>query len=84
MAQHIQAPTGCSLAARIAGIGCGLYLELVPLQIMSYGAIWFASGSEPQLRMLILQTQLLAVQPWVQAAGSTAALQEIMALDACG
>jgi hypothetical protein len=82
MAQHIQAPTGRRLAARIAGIGYGLYLALVPLQLLSYGAIWFATGSETQQRLQVLQTQLLAVQPRVQAADSTAELQQIIALPA--
>lgn len=57
---------------RRAGIGYDLYLALVPLQLLSYGAIWFASGSETQQRMQVLQTQLLALQPRVWSAESTA------------
>ena len=41
------------------------------LQLLSYGAIWFASGSVTQQRMQVLQTQLLVLQPRVRAAEST-------------
>jgi len=43
----------------------------VLLQLLSYGAIWFASGSVTQQRMQVLQTQLLVLQPRVRAAEST-------------
>ena len=82
LAHHVQPSARRRLASRIASVGFGLYVALVPLQLLGYGAIWFASGSETQQRLQMLQTQLQAVQPRVQAADSTAALQQIMPLPA--
>jgi hypothetical protein len=49
---------------------------------MAYGSLWFASGTETQQRLEELQTRLLAVQPRVSAASSTAELQQIVPLPA--
>jgi hypothetical protein len=70
------------IAARIASVGYGLYAALVPLLILSYGALWFSSNSETQQRLAALQTQLLSVRPRVEAAATTADLQQIVPLPA--
>jgi hypothetical protein len=82
LAQHLHPPTGRRLAIRITSFGYGLYLALVPLQLLAYGSLWFASGTETQQRLEALQTRLLAVQPRVSAASSTAELQQIVPLPA--
>jgi hypothetical protein len=80
LAQHLQPQARRRIAARIASIGYGVYAALVPLQLLAYGALWFASNSETQQRLQTLQTQLLAVQPKLEAAASTAELQQILSL----
>jgi hypothetical protein len=82
LAQHLQPLARRRIGARIASIGYGLYAALVPLQILAYGSLWFASNGETQQRLEALQTQLLAVQPRLEAAASTAELQQIVPLPA--
>lgn len=72
LASYVQPAARRRLAARIASVGYGLYAALVPLQVLGYGALWFASGSETQQRLEVLQNQALAVQPRMEAAASTA------------
>lgn len=82
LAKHV-APAGRQrIASRIAAVGYGLYAALVPLQLLCYGAVWLASNSETQQRLEALQNQLLRVQPQVEAAATTADLQQIAPLPA--
>jgi hypothetical protein len=80
LAQHIQPPIGRRLGARIAGIGYGLYLALVPLLLLAYGSLWVASDRETQQRLETLSTQAQQVQPRLEAATTTAELQAIVPL----
>jgi hypothetical protein len=82
LAGHLQADGHRRLAARIASVGYGVYAALVPLQLLSYGALWFASNNETMQRLDALQTQVLNVRPRVEAAASTAELQQILPLPA--
>lgn len=75
LAQHIQPPTGRRLAARIAGIGYGLYLALVPLLFLAYGSLWVASDRETQQRLEVLNTQAQKAQSRLEATPSPAELQ---------
>lgn len=80
LAQYLHPLPRPRIAARIASIGYGLYAALVPLQLLAYGALWYASNSETQQRLQALQTQLQGVQPRLEAAASTAELQQILPL----
>ncbi len=82
LAQHLHPGGRRRIAARIASVGFGLYAALVPLLLFSYGALWFSSNSETQQRIAALQTQLLSVRPRVEAAATTADLQQIVPLPA--
>lgn len=82
LAQQLQPGGRRRIAARIASVGYGLYAALVPLQLLAYGALWFASNAETQQRLEALQTQLLSVRPRVEAAASTADLQQLVPLPA--
>lgn len=82
LAQHIQPPAGRRLASRIAGIGYGVYLALVPLLLLAYASLWVASDNETQQRLTALQTQAQQLQPRLEAASSTAELQAIIPLPA--
>jgi hypothetical protein len=82
LAQHLQPGGRRRIGARIASVGYGVYAALVPLQLLAYGALWFASNAETQQRLEALQTQLLSVRPRVEAAASTADLQQLVPLPA--
>lgn len=75
LAQHIQPPTGRRLAARIVGVGYGLYLALVPLLLLAYGSLWLASDRETQQRLEALNTQAQQVQSRLSANPSPQELQ---------
>lgn len=75
LAHHIQPPTGRRLAARIAGIGYGLYLALVPLLLVSYGSLWLASDREAQQRLEALNIQARQVQSRIPVKPSQSELQ---------
>jgi hypothetical protein len=82
LAQHLQPLARRRIAARIASLGYGLYAALVPLQLLSFGALWLSSNSETQQRLEAMQSQVLSVRPRVEAAASTADLQQIVPLPA--
>lgn len=82
LAQHLQPLARRRIGARIASLGYGLYAALVPLQLLSFGALWLSSNSETQQRLEALQSQVLSVRPRVEAATSTADLQQIVPLPA--